>query len=203
MKQKKVFLLLNGEPPKEMPNLSNYDIICATDGGYHFLGNNKITPDFVCGDLDSSREIPENIEVICTPNQDFTDFEKALQILFDRGHTTIDIYGASGKEQDHFLGNLNTALQWKEKLNLTFFDTYSRYFLADKNTEITNCKDQVISLVPFPRATNILTEGLQYVLNKENLSFGARIGTRNKATKNQIKITFESGNLFIFINHKK
>ena len=30
MKQKKVFLLLNGEPPKEMPNLSNYDIILAS-----------------------------------------------------------------------------------------------------------------------------------------------------------------------------
>ena len=55
MKSRKIFLLLNGEPPKELPDLSNYDLICATDGGYHFLEENNIIPGFVCGDLDSSQ----------------------------------------------------------------------------------------------------------------------------------------------------
>ncbi|UAM98715.1 thiamine diphosphokinase [Polaribacter litorisediminis] len=202
MKDKKVFLLLNGEPPTELPDVSKYDIICATDGAYHFLEENNIIPNFVCGDLDSSQEILKNIEVIHTPNQNFTDFDKALQILFDKGYISIDVFGASGKEQDHFLGNLHSAIQWKNKLELTFFDNHSSYFLADKSTEITNCKDQIISLVPFPNAINIFTKGLEYELNKESLTFGERIGTRNKATKNQINITFERGNLFIFIQHK-
>ena len=200
MKSKKVFLLLNGEPPKTIPNLSKYDVICATDGAYHFLEKHNITPDFVAGDLDSSREIKANIEVIHTPNQDLTDFDKILQILFDKGFTTIDVFGASGAAQDHFLGNLHTAIQWKERLNLTFFDDYNRYFIADKHTEISNCKDKIVSLVPFPSAKNITTDGLQYPLKKEDLVFGKRIGTRNKAIKNDIKITFESGELFIFIN---
>lgn len=202
MIQKKVFLLLNGEPPQKLPDLSAYHIICATDGAYHFLEENKIVPDFISGDFDSIKNIPDTIEVIHTPNQDFTDFDKALQILFDKGFTQIDIFGASGKEQDHFLGNLHTAMQWKNKLNLTFYDNHSRYFLADKKTEVTNCIDKIVSLVPFPKAKNIITEGLEYQLKKEDLTFGERIGTRNKATKNQIKITFESGNLFIFIQNK-
>lgn len=202
MKQKKVFLLLNGEAPIMLPDVSNYAIICATDGAYHHFEESNIIPDLVCGDLDSSQEIPKNIEVIHTPNQDFTDFEKTLQILFDKGFTEIDVFGASGKEQDHFLGNLHTAIQFKGKLQLTFFDNYSRYFLADKNTEISNCKDKIVSLIPFPKATNITTKGLQYSLKNEDLIFGERIGTRNKATKNQINITFEHGNLFIFIKNK-
>ena len=37
MKNKKVFLLLNGELPKEIPNTSKYDVICATDGAYKYL----------------------------------------------------------------------------------------------------------------------------------------------------------------------
>jgi thiamine pyrophosphokinase len=37
MKNKKVFLLLNGEKPKEVPNFSVYDLICATDGAYQYL----------------------------------------------------------------------------------------------------------------------------------------------------------------------
>ncbi len=201
MKDSKVFLLLNGEPPKKIPDLFKYDIICATDGAYQYLKDHNITPNFIAGDLDSLQEIPKQIEVIKTPNQDFTDFDKILQILFDKGYYQIDIYGASGKEQDHFLGNLHTAMQWKNKLNLTFFDNYSRYFLADKKTIISNCKDKIVSLIPFPEATNISTKGLKYPLTNETLVFGERIGTRNKAVDNQIEVTFEDGNLFIFINH--
>jgi len=201
MHTKKVFLLLNGEPPTILPDLDKYEIICATDGAYQFLEKNKIVPDFISGDFDSLENLPKDIEIIHTPNQDYTDFDKILQILFDKGYKHIDVFGASGQEQDHFLGNLHTTIQWKNKLQLTFFDDYSRYFLADKNTEIINCKDKMVSLVPFPKAINIITEGLKYPLKKEDLSFGERIGTRNKATNNEIKITFESGELFIFINH--
>ena len=197
-----VFLLLNGEPPKKLPNLNSYDLICATDGAYQFLKEQEIEPHFISGDFDSLKNIPDHIEVINTPNQDFTDFDKILQILFDKGFTEIDIYGASGQEQDHFLGNLHTAIQWKNKLKLTFSDNYSTYFLADAKTEVEDCKDKIISLVPFPEAKKITTKGLKYQLNKEDLIFGARIGTRNKAIKESIEITFEDGELFIFINHK-
>ena len=201
MKKGTVFLLLNGEPPKTLPDLDEYEIICATDGAYQFLKEQNTTPHFISGDFDSLENLPNDIEVIHTPNQDFTDFDKILQILFDKGYKNIDVYGASGKEQDHFLGNLHTAIQWKNKLNLTFFDNHSRYFLADKSTSISNCIDKTVSLVPFPKAKKITTEGLQYPLQNEDLTFGKRIGTRNKAITNDIKITFESGELFIFINH--
>ena len=203
MKNKKVFLLLNGETPKKVPDISSYDIVCATDGAYQYLKENNIVPNFIAGDFDSLQEIPKNIEVIKTPNQNLTDFDKILQILFDKGFTNVDVFGASGKEQDHFLGNLHTAILFKEKLQLSFFDNKSRYFLADKSTEISECKSKIVSLIPFPKATNIFTSGLKYQLSNEDLVFGQRIGTRNIATENSVKITFEAGNLFIFINHNK
>ena len=202
MKTKKVFLLLNGTPPNTVPNTSIYDVVCATDGAYQYLKENNIKPDFITGDFDSLETIPNNVKVIHTPNQDLTDFDKILQILFDQDFYQIDIYGASGNEQDHFLGNLHTAIQWKNKLKLTFLDNYGCYFLADKSTIITDCKNKVVSLVPFPSVEKITTEGLQYQLNNEDLVFGKRIGTRNKAKENKIKITFESGNLFLFINEQ-
>ena len=201
MNKGKVLLLLNGEPPKNIPEFSDYEIICATDGAYHYLNKKHIVPNFISGDFDSLENLPKEIEVIHTPNQAFTDFDKILQILSDRGYKNIDVYGASGKEQDHFLGNLHTAIQWKEKLSLTFYDNYGSYFLAKKKNPILNCKDKIISLIPFPKATEIITKGLKYSLNKEDLTFGKRIGTRNIALENNIEITFETGELFIFINH--
>ena len=201
MKNNNVFLLLNGEEPKSLPDLSKYEIICATDGAYQYLEKNNITPTFIAGDFDSLKKLPQEIEVINTPNQNYTDFDKILQILFDRGFYNIDVYGASGAAQDHFLGNLHTAIQWESKLNLTFYDYNSKYFLAKNHTKITGCKDQIVSLIPFPNATNILTEGLEYPLKNEDLTFGERIGTRNKAVNNEVTISFSEGNLFIFINH--
>ena len=201
MKNKKVFLLLNGEKPKEVPNFSIYDLICATDGAYQYLEKYKIVPDFVSGDFDSLEAIPKEIEVIKTPNQDFTDFDKILQILFDKGFTNIDVYGASGQEQDHFLGNLDTAIRWKKKLSLTFFDNNGTYFLAKKKLVLSNCKGKIISLIPFPKASKVETFGLKYSLKKETLKFGKRIGTRNLAIDKKVKINFKKGNMFVFINN--
>ena len=201
MDSKKVFLLLNGEKPKSLPKLDDYHLICATDGAYSYLKKHNITPDFISGDFDSITELPNHIETIHTPNQDFTDFDKILQILYDKGFVNIDVFGASGEQQDHFLGNLHTAIKWKKKLKLTFLDNYQRYFLADKKTVIHNCKGKIISLIPFPKAKKISTKGFAYPLKNEDLSLQKRIGTRNKSIENQVKITFKSGNLFIFIDH--
>lgn len=201
MKLEKAFLLLNGEVPKTLPDFAEYKIICATDGAYQFLKEHQITPNFVSGDFDSLANIPDEIKVIETQDQDFTDFDKALQILFKKGFTQVDVYGASGGEQDHFLGNLHTAIVWKSKLKITFYDNYGVYFLGEKKTKIENCLGKTISLVPFFEVRNIITKGLQYSLQNETLQFTKRIGTRNKAIENTVAITFKSGDLFIFVNH--
>jgi thiamine pyrophosphokinase len=61
--------------------------------------------------------------------------------------------------------------------------------------------DKNISLIPFPFAEGINTSGLQYPLSNEKLTFGKRIGTRNKAIENTIKISFTKGDLLIYISH--
>ncbi len=203
MKTKKAFVLLNGLKPTIFPDLSKYNIVCAIDGAYNYFLEKNITPDLVTGDFDSIKTIPTSVEVINTPDQNFTDFEKALAILNERGFNIIDVYGGSGKEHDHFLGNISTALAWKAKLNITFYDDFGKYFFIDKTFSITNVLNKNISLIPFPKAKGITTSGLQYPLNNEKLSFGKRIGTRNKAIENTIKISFTKGDLLIYISHQK
>ncbi|TNJ44554.1 thiamine diphosphokinase [Tamlana fucoidanivorans] len=200
MKSKKVLLLLNGEVPHAFPAVDGYDLVCATDGAYWTLKKHDITPDFINGDLDSLKESPENIEIIHTPDQDYTDFDKILDILFNKGYNCIDVFGASGKEQDHFLGNLHTAVHWRNKLDLVFFDNHGYYFLATPYTKIEMSKGKTISLVPMHEAKGVKTTGLQYPLKNETLIFGQRIGTRNKAISNLVEIHFKKGNLFIFVN---
>lgn len=200
MKNKKAFVLLNGAKPSIFPNFSNYDIVCAIDGAYNHFEKNNIIPDLITGDFDSIHKIPTTVEVINTPNQDYTDFEKALFILNERGFSEIDVYGGSGKEHDHFLGNISTALTWKKKLNITFYDDFGKYFFIHNTFTTSDILNKNISLIPFPKAKGIITTGLKYPLKNEKLSFGKRIGTRNKAIKNTIEITFKKGNLLIYIS---
>ena len=159
-------------------------------------------PDLITGDFDSIESIPETIETIHTWDQNFTDFHKTLQILLNKGFLHIDVFGGSGKEVDHFMGNIHTALTWKEKLKLTFFDDYGKYFFIDSPFSTSKVQEKIISLIPFPTANNITTKGLRYPLTNENLDFGNRIGTRNTAVENDIEITFEQGNLLIYISNK-
>jgi len=197
-------LLLNGHPPKTYPDLKDYDLTCVVDGASSQLELLNKIPDIICGDLDSiSSEDKETFKnhIILTEDQEYTDFEKALSLIYDRGVTEVSVYGGSGMEQDHFLGNLSTALAWKNKLNLVFYDDYGRYFLLKKDlvNHFEVSKNTIISLIPLFEANAVSTKGLKYPLNKESLRFGNRIGSRNFAVDNRVEITYQTGDLLLFI----
>lgn len=207
---KKALLFINGEPPKKFPNLSDYELIACTDGAFHYLKQHKFPLnqlDFISGDFDSHK-IEEKIllqaqnhsfEIIETPDQNKTDFHKALELIIEKGFENIDVYGGSGGEQDHFLGNLSVAYAFKDKLNLQFFDEYSSYYFIPKNFSISDVKGKMISLMPFPIAKNIETKGLKWPLHQEDLMLGERIGTRNVADSQEVSIQYKEGDLLIFV----
>ncbi|WP_312422076.1 thiamine diphosphokinase [Epilithonimonas sp.] len=206
----KALLFINGDSPKTISNLSGYDLIACTDGAFHYLKQLKFPLDkldFISGDFDS-HQIEEEIlrqaqnhsfEIIETPDQNKTDFHKALEIILEKGFENIDVYGGSGGEQDHFLGNLSVAYAFKDKLNLQFFDEYSSYYFIPKNFSISDVKGKMISLMPFPIAKNIETKGLKWPLHQEDLILGERIGTRNVADSQEVSIQYKDGDLLIFV----
>lgn len=200
----RIALFLNGQPPKIIPNLSQFSQIYCTDGAYHYLLEKKIKPDVVCGDFDSFplEGIADDVEIIKLMDQDFTDFEKTLHLLKERNAQEVYVYGSSGMEHDHFLGNLSSGLKFKDEFTLLFFDDYSYYFFADKKTQMSGYNGRIISLFPFPFAKNVQTEGLKYALEKEDLDMQKRIGIRNVAVEDEVKISFEEGNLLLFIKNE-
>ena len=204
----KALLFINGVPPKTFPDLESYALIACSDGAFHYLKEigfplNQL--DFISGDFDSHSGKDENVyqeKFIYTPDQDKTDFEKSLEIIQKRGFNIVDVYGGSGGEMDHFLGNLTVAFKFKEDLKITFFDEYSKYFFAPNNLVLSEVKNKLISLYPFPSATNVTTTGLNWPLQNETLEITNRIGTRNFAKENEVRIEFEKGNMVVFIGNK-
>ena len=201
----KVLLFINGDPPKSLPDLDVYTIISCTDGAFHYLKNLNFpleNLDFISGDFDSHSGSDENVyqdKFIYTPDQDKTDFHKALEIIAEKGFKNIDVFGGSGGEQDHFLGNLTVAYSFKENLNIKFYDEFSEYFFVPKSFVLNDVKNKLVSLYPFPTVENITTKGLNWALNNENLSITNRIGTRNFAIDDTVFIEYEKGDLLVFI----
>ena len=202
---KTALLFINGTPPKNLPNTEGYAIIACTDGAFHYLKGKNFTLaqlDFISGDFDSHSGIDENIyheKFIFTPDQNFTDFQKALDILKNKDVKKVDVYGGSGGEQDHFLGNLHVAFLFKDLMEITFYDEFSSYFFIPKDFEINNVEGKMVSLLPFPKVENLVTDGLNWELKNEDLEITKRIGTRNFATKSTVKISYSDGDLLVFI----
>lgn len=200
----KVLLFINGEPPKELPKIEGFDMIFCTDGAFHYLkkmGFPLDKLDFITGDFDSLREANFQEKYIYTPDQDFTDFHKILEIIEDKGGREVSVFGASGREQDHFLGNLHTAFLFRNRLKIRFFDEYSQYFFIDNEFEIAGVLGKMISLLPFPVAENIFTKGLHWGLKGQRLSLTERVGTRNRADADKISIKYESGAMILFVGN--
>ena len=201
----KALLFINGVPPKNLPETEDYAMVACSDGAFHYLKEKKFPLDkldFISGDFDSHLGNDEAIyhdRFIFTPDQDKTDFHKSLEIIQERGITTVDVYGGSGGEMDHFLGNLTAAFLFKNHLEITFYDEFSTYFFAPKTLVLENVKGKTISLYPFPLTENITTKGLNWPLNNESLDISKRIGTRNLASEETVVIHYGKGDLVVFV----
>lgn len=206
MKKQQALLFVNGEPPEHYPiDLQNYQYIACTDGAYHnYLSQTAIIPDFIIGDLDSfdaKGSVPCTTQIIHTPDQNKTDFEKAILFLADNGITTFTVYGAAGRSSDHFLGNLSVALQYHQQFNITFYDNSCHFFFAKSGQTIHKVKDRIISLLPFCQATGVSVTGVAYPLINQNLTFGGLVSVRNKAISDVVEVVIETGTLLIFIEN--
>ncbi len=201
----KALLFISGVPPKNLPETEDYAMIACSDGAFHYLKEKKFPLDkldFISGDFDSHLGSDEAIyhdRFIFTPDQDKTDFHKSLEIIQERGITAVDVYGGSGGEMDHFLGNLTAAFLFKNHLEITFYDEFSTYFFAPKTLVLENVKGKTISLYPFPLTENITTKGLNWPLNNESLDISKRIGTRNLASEETVVIHYGKGDLVVFV----
>lgn len=131
----KALLFINGVPPEKLPVTEEYSLIACSDGAFNYLKEKNFPLeklDFISGDFDSHNGSDDDIyehKFIFTPDQDKTDFEKSLEIIGQKGYSRIDVYGGSGGEMDHFLGNLTVALRFKNQMGITFYDEFSSYFL--------------------------------------------------------------------------
>jgi thiamine pyrophosphokinase len=204
---KSALVLINGDVPSRdlLLRLSqDTDLFLCTDGAANLLLQYGLEPDAVIGDLDSlSEEAREHFSEILieVPSQYATDFEKALEHCKNHAVTPANLVGLKGGRLAHAYTNFSILSKYAEHFQLTIFDEEGDGAVlssAYNTCEITCQTNQLISLLPVPKATGIVTKGLKYPLTSETLELGVRDGLSNVAEEDTVRISIKSGVLIVF-----
>ncbi|XP_015915977.2 thiamine pyrophosphokinase 1 [Parasteatoda tepidariorum] len=181
------------------------------DSSKNHINQTELIPDLICGDFDSA--LPEildyyrekNVAVIHTPDQDETDFTKALrltvEIIKDRGLQVSSIVALvrNGDRLDHILGNLNTlylALKFTT-LPVMILGHGSITWLLSTGSHKIHITDEMMSshvgLVPLGKeCTNVSTTGLKWNLTQDKMNFGGLISTCNLFDSNVVTVSTDT-----------
>ncbi|XP_054724799.1 thiamin pyrophosphokinase 1-like [Uloborus diversus] len=182
---------------------SSAKLSIAVDGGaiqLKEMSDSKTTlvPNIICGDFDSvTKEVlnfyqEKNVEIIHTPDQDETDFTKALRValkFLKENHLQVSAIVAvaqNGDRLDHLLGNLNT-LYIAEKMTLMpvlILGNASLTWLISPGHHKIHVSEKMIDshigLIPLGKeCSNVSSTGLKWNLNHDKMKFGDLISTCN------------------------
>lgn len=203
----KVNLMLGGVPPKYVDDALEW---IGVDSGTNYLMGQGICPKYIIGDLDSvNSEYLKDYsgQVIKKMNQDMTDTEYALEKIFDiyEDVEEINIYGATGRRQDHFFANilLLNNCKYENKLIKIIDDNNIIYIVNAGEAIIKKIEGyKYISFVPLQKETVVSILGAKYDVQKYLLSVDRANATSNEFSSNEIHFITNKKCLVIYSKDK-
>ena len=181
--------------------LKDDNVIVCCDGSVESLVNAGYIPDAIVGDMDSiSPELKSRFDdrIFIDKNQDTNDLTKAVTWCSEMGYKDIVIVGATGKREDHTIGNISLLTEYAEKVNVILVtDTgILRPFL--KSSEISSFPGQQVSIFSIDPETEITSHGLRYPLSRTKLK-NWWVATLNEATGDSFSLEFSNGRVIVYL----
>ena len=144
-------------------------------------------PDVIIGDLDSfSRPnlFPVPCSLIPVSDQDTNDLEKALAYCAQQGWRNPVIVGATGKREDHTIGNVFRALAY----GCTIITDLGRFIPVRNKATFTVVKGAAISIFAPDPKTRMTSKGLEWPLDEVRFK-NLYCATLNRATGTRVTLT--------------
>ena len=210
----------NGQfPKKEYPLylLERADYVVCCDGALdtylrHFSGRNLRRPDVVVGDMDSlSKKTAERFRDIAVKidEQETNDQSKAFHYILEHfpDVDTIHILGATGKREDHTIGNLSLLMEYAREMrrqdcgrtvSVDIVSDWSTAFAITDSCTLDVGEGRSVSIICPDNSLNIKSEGL--VWPTDNVVFDNLWQTTlNRASADRISLTFSHPSIALII----
>ena len=210
----------NGQfPKKEYPLylLESADYVICCDGALdtylrHFSGRNLRRPDVVVGDMDSlSKKTAERFRDIAVKidEQETNDQSKAFHYILEHfpDVDTIHILGATGKREDHTIGNLSLLMEYAREMrrqdcgrtvSVDIVSDWSTAFAITDSCTLDVGEGRSVSIICPDNSLNIKSEGLIWPTG--NVVFdNLWQATLNRASADRISLTFSHPSIALII----
>ena len=196
-------ILANGDYPSNEKPLQILEeapfVVCCDGGANEYIAKGHL-PNIIIGDGDSLSEenrLKHASLLHHIPDQETNDQTKAVQYLLAQGKRNIAIVGATGKREDHTIGNVSLLMEYMRMGAVVRSYTDYGVFIPCKDTCTFNCNiGQQVSIFNFT-ARNLQSEGLAYPIYDFTSWWQ---GTLNECTDTSFTIKAE-GEYLLFINY--
>ena len=170
-------------------------IICC-DGAARSLVAYGRDPDKIIGDLDSlsdefKKRFADRIEHVS--EQESNDLSKAFNYCCRMNYKNIVILGATGKREDHTLGNLSLLSIYAGKVpSIRIVTDYGCFTVAKKSGRFESFAGMQISIIPLAGPLEVSSRNLKYPMQKLLLKHWYQ-ATLNEALGDSFELDFPAG----------
>ena len=154
-------ILADGEfPSAPVPQrfLNESPFVCACDGAIRLFPE----ADVVVGDGDS---VPESLRhlLVRIEEQDDNDLTKSTRYCLQKGMKRIVYLGATGKREDHTLGNISLMIRYYSEMEVEpiLVTDYGWFVVAQGDSEFESLPGQQVSIFN-AGCKNLQSEGLKW-----------------------------------------
>ncbi len=174
--------------------------VFAVDGGANHLKAWGERPEAILGDLDSVRDLDwwssqKDVYVLKTPDQETTDFEKALDRL--QAEVVLAV-GFLGGRLDHALAALH-ALAARPGRRILLIGAQEVVFLAPPLWRARLKPGDRLSIWPIRPVTVSRSRGLRWPLDPLRLEAGLKIGSSNEVSEPEVSAAFDAPGALILL----
>ena len=174
-------------------------VVCCDGAADRYIATGRV-PDAIVGDGDSisaanRKKFAHLLHIIA--EQESNDQTKAVRFLMEQGKRRIAIVGATGKREDHTIGNISLLIEYaRAGCDVCSFTDHG-VFIPCNGTTTQKCrKGQQVSIFSIT-ARDLSAEGLLYPIYDFNNWWQ---GTLNECTGEEFTIKAK-GEYLLFINH--
>ncbi|MBQ2126179.1 MAG: thiamine diphosphokinase [Bacteroidaceae bacterium] len=174
-------------------------VVCCDGAADRYIATGRV-PDAIVGDGDSigatNREKFAHLLHIVT-EQESNDQTKAVRYLMEKGKRRIAIVGATGRREDHTIGNISLLIEYAHAgCDVCTFTDYGVFIPCNGTTTHKCRKGQQVSIFSIT-AKELSAEGLLYPIYDFNNWWQ---GTLNECTGDEFTIK-ATGCYLLFINY--
>ena len=206
---KRIVLVSGGELDEELTlGLLKQDenvYVIGVDKGIEFLYSHNITPSYIVGDFDSTKqEIADyyreqtNVPIReFNPVKDASDTEIAIRLAMTLGATEIIILGATGGRIDHLWANVQSlTIPFKAGIDAKILDKQNRISLIGGKTVLKKSEAYGPYFSVFPLGKDVYgfsIQGAKYPLRNHTLTPYDSLCVSNQIEDEEVVIDFMSG----------